>query len=63
MKDWFMRNRHAFLAVLIVTCTWATIATVIPRGMLDLIIYGLFGWYVMGGVYIPWVEKKLKRLL
>ena len=34
----------------------------IGRAWLDLIVYGLVGWYWLGYHIIPWVERKLEEL-
>jgi hypothetical protein len=35
---------------------------VFSRTVLDLVVYCSFGWFVLGKIFVPWTEQKLKQL-
>lgn len=56
-------HRFELWALLLVSTLWVVLAEwVIPRNILDLIIYVSFGWFVLGKIFVPWTERKLKQL-
>lgn len=70
MKDWFLalctalhQTRSNIYALVIVIGIWMVVATWLPRPVLDIVVYGLFGWYVIGDKLIPWAETKISKLL
>lgn len=58
--------RFKLLAIIGTCLGWVIFADLfsqfIGRVWLDLIVYGLVGWYWLGHHVIPWVERKLEEL-
>jgi hypothetical protein len=58
--------RHNILAVLIACVSWIVFAHFVQgtvgKVWLDTIAYALLGWYWLGGVVVPWIERKLENL-
>ena len=56
-------NKLSILAGFLTIGVWLVLATwIIPRELLDVIVYICFGWFVLGEVLVPWVERKLNKL-
>ena len=56
-------QRFSLIALLLVVAIWILLAElIIPREVLDVIVYCAFGWFVLGEVLVPWVERKLNKL-
>ena len=56
-------RRFELWALTLVIALWIALAEwVIPRPILDTIVYGCFGWLVLGKIFVPWMEQKLQQL-
>lgn len=56
-------SRFNLLALVLVVGIWVVVAEwLIPRSILDAIVYLCFGWLVLGKVCLPWMERKLEKL-
>lgn len=69
MKDWILafkivayEQRFNLTATILAVSLWFLIAEMVPRSVLDLVVYGLVGWFWLGGIVIPWIEQKLEKL-
>lgn len=56
------KQRFALGALLLAIGGWVLFAELVPRGILDGIVYALVGWYWLGRVMVPWIERKLEEL-
>lgn len=56
-------NRFQLWAMTAVIVAWLVIAEwVLSPEVRDMIVYACFGWFVLGAVLVPWVERKLEKL-
>lgn len=59
-------TRAKILSLFAVCAGWLIVASIVEtyigREILDVFAYGILGWYWLGGVVHPWVEKKLEQL-
>jgi len=56
-------QRFELWALVLVSALWIVLAEwVIPRNWLDTIVYVCFGWFVLGKIFVPWMEQKLQKL-
>jgi hypothetical protein len=56
-------QRFQLWALLAVLALWTVVTHwVIPRIVVDVIVYFSFGWLVLGKIFVPWAEHKLKQL-
>ena len=56
-------NRFQLWAMTAVIVAWLVIAEwVLSPEIRDMIVYACFGWFVLGAVLVPWVERKLEKL-
>lgn len=56
-------NRFQLWAMTAVIVAWLIIAEwVLSPEVRDMIVYACFGWFVLGAVLVPWVERKLEKL-
>lgn len=69
MKDWWLsfcvavhQQRVGLYALAIVIATWLALTSVIPSKYVDVFCYAIVGYYWLGGVLVPWVERKLQKL-
>lgn len=61
MINWFKHNKLSLAALVITIGAWIIFGSLVPRAILDVIVYGIVGWFWMGGVVVPWVERKLEK--
>lgn len=69
MNDFFLAVymiRFKLMAIIGTCLGWAVFAHLfenqIGKPYLDVLVYGLLGWYWLGGIVVPWVERKLEEL-
>lgn len=62
MKEWFRDNKVGILALLITLVTWILVASILPDAVINVITSFAFGWFFLGDVVQPWVERKLEKL-
>jgi hypothetical protein len=56
-------ERAALVALVSVIGLWVLLAElVLPTQIRDHIVYFCFGWFVLGKVCVPWMERKLSKL-
>jgi len=56
-------QRFQVLALVSVILVWLVVAElVLSREVRDMIVYACFGWFVLGALLVPWVERKLEKL-
>lgn len=56
-------QRFQLGALFLVCAIWLVLVElVIPSDFLDAIVYCSFGWFVLGNVFVPWMEHKLQQL-
>jgi len=56
-------QRFSLIALALVIAVWFVLAEwIIPRNILNAIVYGCFGWFVLGKIFVPWADKKLTEL-
>lgn len=56
-------NRFQLWAMTAVVVAWLVVAEwVLSPEVRDMIVYACFGWFVLGAVLVPWVERKLEKL-
>jgi hypothetical protein len=56
-------HRFNLIALALVIAVWLVLAEwIIPRNVLDAIVYCAFGWFVLGERIVPWVDRKLSKL-
>lgn len=56
-------RRFELWALVLVSVLWLVLAEwVLPRNWLDAIVYVSFGWFVLGKIFVPWMERKLQKL-
>lgn len=61
MKAWIVENKLGILAAIIVIAVYAVFAVNLP-GLTEFAMYVAAGWYWLGGVLVPWVERQLQKL-
>lgn len=69
VKDYFQAfcialymTRNTIFALVITIGTWLLFASLVPTKYVDLVAYGITGYYWLGAVVAPWVEQKLEQL-
>lgn len=62
MKQWFEDNKVGILAMVITIITWLMVAYLVPDVVINVITAFSFGWFFLGGVVQPWIERKLEKL-
>ena len=62
LKAWSFANKLSILAALIVIAIYAVFAANFP-GLTEFAMYVAAGWYWMGAVLVPWVERQLQKLV
>ena len=73
MKEFFYNlsialymTRFKLYAVLLTCFGWIVFASTmehfVGKEYLDLLVYALLGWYWLGDVVMPWVERKLEEV-
>lgn len=62
MIQWFKDNKTGILALLITIASWIAVASVLPDKVVVAIQAFAFGWFFLGDVVHPWVERKLTKL-
>ena len=56
-------RRFELWALALVIVVWLVLAELlIPPILLNAIVYGCFGWFVIGKIVVPYVERKLEQL-
>lgn len=60
-------NERFELAALVIACVgWIVFASMVEnfigKEVLDVLVYGLVGWYWLGRIVAPWIERKLEKL-
>jgi hypothetical protein len=56
-------HRFELWALVLVSTLWVLLAELVfSRTVLDLVVYCSFGWFVLGKIFVPWTEQKLKQL-
>lgn len=56
-------SRSNLLAMVLVLSAWLVLAEwLVPPPVVQAIVYVCFGWFVLGKIIVPYVERKLEKL-
>ena len=59
----FHQVKYSAFATIITVALWMVLADIaFLKPYLELFVYATFGWMFLGGVCIPWVERKLEEI-
>jgi len=56
-------SRFNLLAMVLVLGAWLVLAEwIVPPVLVQAVVYLCFGWFVLGKIIVPYVERKLEKL-
>ena len=59
-------TRFKIYALVLTCAAWLAFAKLVQyfigQEYLDLLVYALVGWFWLGGVVMPWVQRKLEHI-
>lgn len=56
-------SRFNLGAMVLVLGGWIVLTEwIVPPVLVEALVYVCFGWFVLGKVFVPWIEHKLEKL-